>query len=540
MVARIVAAEQAASLGRRMTAENLLAARDLQDVLSKRSGSTSRSTSPASPLEAHPSSSPLVLAGTAVTASMPLDNNCSASAEQSPSESDSPTHHSREANVGGSISPGPPAPRRTGLRPDRASRRPTASDEALRREAREEARWQAERADRRAEVQAAEDRADRRAALQAEDRRAERREDHAQALAIAALGRTPHRLGVALSTFRSFAGADGTDGASYLDEFTGLLGTHSIPPAMWPKELFLKLTEKAAKWYATEFGHLQSGDFPPFAALCSAFLHEYSPRYQAAEAFQALQSAPRQPGTTGQEALQGLAELELRLRRLGVRNPGPDEQGAYRLQNLLSSPELQRWTSLANACDISDAALNELELPSTSAALSRHSCSAETREAFFTRRSAHLRNFLRDQGRAATGGRHVGPTPVRAAVVVAADTDSAPAAVVRPPPTDVGEAARVAALRAWQQFADRDDDFPPEYMGSNKDPQHLTANRKIVARRLANKECWRCPEDKIVPGQHHGACRFHGFNALASDTAACPTVPGTSRHGKRASAGTRR
>jgi hypothetical protein len=519
-----------------MTAENLLAARDLRDILSQRS----RSTSPASPLAARPPSPfPLVLAGTAVTASTPLDNNGFASVEQSSRESDSPADHSREADSGGSISPGPPAPRRTGLRPDRASRRPTDRDEARRREAREEARWQAERADRRAEVQAAEDRADRRAALQAEDRRAERREDHAQALAIAALGRTPHRLGVALSTFRSFAGADGTDGASYLDEFTGLLGTHSIPPAMWPKELFLKLTEKAAKWYATEFGHLQSGDFPPFAAMCSAFLHEYSPRYQAAEAFQALQSAPRQPGTTGQEALQGLAELELRLRRLGVRNPGPDEQGAYRLQNLLSSPELQRWTSLANASDISDAALNELELPSTSAALSRHSCSAETREAFFTRRSAHLRNFLRDQGRAATGSRHVGLAPVRAAVVAAADTDSAPAEVVRPPPPAVGEAARVAAVRAWQQFADRDD-LPPEYMGSNKDPQHLTANRAIVARRLANKECWRCPEDKIVAGQHHGACRFHGFHALASDTAACPTVPGTSRHGKRASTGSRR
>ncbi len=73
-----------------------------------------------------------------------------------------------------------------------------------------------------------------------------------------------------------------------------------------------------------------------------------------------------------------------------MRNPGPDEQGAYSLQNLLSSKELQRWTSLAQASDVSDPALNELELPSTSAALSRHSCSAETREAFFTRRSAHL------------------------------------------------------------------------------------------------------------------------------------------------------
>jgi hypothetical protein len=137
-VARIVSAEQAASLGRRMTAENHLAARDLRDILSQHS----RSTSPASPLAARPPSPfPFVLAGTAVTASTPLDNNGLASVEQSSRESDSPADHGREADSGhgGSISPGPPAPRRTGLRPDRASRQPTDRDEARLREAREEA-----------------------------------------------------------------------------------------------------------------------------------------------------------------------------------------------------------------------------------------------------------------------------------------------------------------------------------------------------------------------------------------------------------------
>jgi hypothetical protein len=62
--------------------------------------------------------------------------------------------------------------------------------------------------------------------------------------------------------------------------------------------------------------------------MSTAFLQEYSPRYQAAATFQAFQSVTRKPGTTGQEALQGLAELEpeLRLSRLGVDNPGPNEQ----------------------------------------------------------------------------------------------------------------------------------------------------------------------------------------------------------------------
>ena len=51
-----------------------------------------------------------------------------------------------------------------------------------------------------------------------------------------------------------------------------------------------------------------------------------SPRYQAAAAYHALHSATRQSGTTGPEALAGLATLELRLRRLGVENPGVNEQ----------------------------------------------------------------------------------------------------------------------------------------------------------------------------------------------------------------------
>ncbi len=93
---------------------------------------------------------------------------------------------------------------------------------------RAEARRQEERADRRAELQAAADREDRRAALQA----AERQEDRSQALRIAALGRAPHRLGVALASFRRFDGADGadSDGAAYLAELTAQLGTRAIPP----------------------------------------------------------------------------------------------------------------------------------------------------------------------------------------------------------------------------------------------------------------------------------------------------------------------
>ncbi len=75
---------------------------------------------------------------------------------------------------------------------------------------------------------------------------------------------------------------------------------------MQAKEFSLKLQAKAAIWYASVYHDIPAGEF----------LQEYSPRCKAADAFQAFQNVTRKPGTTlvtGHEALQGLAELELRL-----------------------------------------------------------------------------------------------------------------------------------------------------------------------------------------------------------------------------------
>ena len=400
--------------------------------------------------------------------------------------------------------------------------------------ARDEARRQEDREDRYAELQAL--RAERQA--ERDVRQAERQEDRAQALQVASLSRAPHRLGVALaSAVSSFAGADGADGAAYLAEFAPLLETYSIPREMWAKELFLKLSDKARKWYAAQFQHLPSGEFPLWNILCSALIREYSQRYQAAPAFQALQSATRQPGSTGLQALQTLAELELRLHRLGVDNPGTQEQRAYRLQNQLSAAELPKWASLANAIDISDDALNVLEHESGATGRSRHSCSPETREAFFAHRCEHLQQFLRGQERTTTGGRNVGPTgtPARAAVVTSTDAGAGPtraADAVSPPLSactpEAESAARVVAIREWDRTSLRvqaSPDTAPEYCGAN--PQNLAANLASAARRKAERLCWHCPEKMLVAGQRHWDCRFHGVHASAADRLSCPVVPGT-------------
>jgi hypothetical protein len=144
------------------------------------------------------------------------------------------------------------------------------------------------------------------------------------------------------------------------------------------------------------------------------------------------------------QALQRIEALTVALHRKGIRNPGPNEQLAYVLQNQLSMEEVPRWTSLANADGtISDATLNELELHSTPTTTSRHSCLPETREAFFARRVDHLRNFLRDQSKATTGGRQTGSTPARPgayarAALASGETTNEDEHVAPPPPPASG------------------------------------------------------------------------------------------------------
>ena len=160
--------------------------------------------------------------------------------------------------------------------------------------------------------------------------REERREEHEslreerQALAAQQLaslnggGRSQYSIGLGFKDFRSFDGTPGSDRAAYLLELTHLLGTHEIPAAIWPGELSLKLTGKAANWYASGFPGLHSGTFPPWGDLNAAMLLAYSHFHQAAVAYQDLHSATSLPGTTGKEALNRVDELAMLVRRKGV------------------------------------------------------------------------------------------------------------------------------------------------------------------------------------------------------------------------------
>ena len=121
---------------------------------------------------------------------------------------------------------------------------------------------------------------------------------------------------------------------------------------------------------------------------------------------------------------------------------------------------------------------------------SRHSCLPETREAFFARRVDHLRNFLRDQSKATTGGRKTGSASARPgtyarAAVATGETTAEDEPVAPPPPPASGTLITVAQsssleCRLCVARAERDagagrkKPMPdPEYVGPNQ--QHADA-----------------------------------------------------------------
>ena len=210
------------------------------------------------------------------------------------------------------------------------------------------------------------------------------------------------------------------------------------------------------------------------------------------------------------------------LRRKGVNNPGPEEQTAYILQNLLTSGESARWISLANADEkISDAALNALELSAADAQRGRLSCPPETRETFFAARREHLRNFLAEQGPATTGAHNPGPSSARAAASTGTDAVEPPPCGGPPPfPAPLmNRAAVVARLEAQHTTRGNDTDRPPpRYYGTHDFPE-LARNAATFTARKASRQCFGCtPAQLAAQGSiPHWECKYHGQDASDAD-----------------------
>jgi hypothetical protein len=236
------------------------------------------------------------------------------------------------------------------------------------------------------------------------------------------------------------------------------------------------------------------------------------------------------------------------LRRKGVNNPGAEEQGAYILQNQLTTGGSARWISLANADErISDATLHELELHTADARSGRHSCPPATRETFFTARREHLRNFLNEQGAAvgasaaraavatgnvpehgtmvATGSdRPLGASASRAAGSTGNDDAEPPTTTRETPPSTLPSADRramVARLQAMHTKRGNETDRPmPRYYGTPEKPESLR-NATEFAERKASRQCFGCtPEQRQAQGTiPHWECRYHGQDASDADRA---------------------
>lgn len=440
----------------------------------------------------------------------------------------------------------------TSARKHHGSRSARAADRQQAAQRREDQELEERRQDREDRREARKEAREARRAEERREEREERRAFSAQLAATAALypaGHSQYRIGAAIKDFRLFDGKE--DGATYLLELTHQLGTHQITPEHWPRELSLKLTGKAATWYASRFPGLRAGTFPPWGEFYSAILLAYSQLYGAAEAFQNLHGATRTHGSTGKEVLHRIAELEMLLRRKGVDKPGHEEMMAYILQNQLSSEEFPRWTSLANADPaVSDAALNDLELNTADAPAGRNSCPPRTREAFFATRCEHLRNFLREQGRATTTGRPLDNPAVKAAVANDTPANPGPATQAASPSGTlqpvaermVGSreaarsspeyAAQVRAAQAKWTARSTNTKPPPLYHGSNS--VHRTKNAATFAARTAARECYGCNVyGELVAGQPHWECALHGIGAPAATKSLRVSGSGGSSTGPR-------
>jgi hypothetical protein len=227
-------------------------------------------------------------------------------------------------------------------------------------------------------------------------------------------------------------------------------------------------------------------------------------------------------GSTGKEAYARVEEHSMLLRRKGVHNPGPEEQTAYILQNQLTAGESARWISLANADEkISDAALHALELGDADARTGRLSCPPPTREAFFSARREHLRNFLNEQGPAPAGDRSLGAPAARAAVSTGHDAASPltpPSGGAAPSSApSVDRAAVVARLQAQHEARGNDKDrAAPRYFGTD-----VPRNEIEFDERKANRTCFGCTlEQRKAQGPiPHWLCMHHGQDASDADRA---------------------
>jgi hypothetical protein len=242
------------------------------------------------------------------------------------------------------------------------------------------------------------------------------------------------------------------------------------------------------------------------------------------------------------------------LRRKGMNTQGPEEQVAYILQNQLATGESSHWISLASADEkISDATLHELELRVADARSGRHSCPPQTREAFFTARSEHLRNFLNEQGAAvgasaaraavAAGNDHehgaavAGNSPLgTSAFQAAAAAGNAPvesptstATREAPPstPPSADRRAMVARLQAVHTKCRNDTDRAMQRYYCTQEEPELLRNAAEFAERKASRQCFGCTqEQRRAQGTiQHWECRHHGQDASKADRSR--RVPGS-------------
>lgn len=371
-------------------------------------------------------------------------------------------------------------------------------------------------------------RADRQEAIERENQTLERMEArHRAQWAAVQTGGQPtagrYIVGAALATtVARFTGDGDQNWDEWLRGFDRMARAHNVPESAWTNEVSIKLAGLAGNFVETQFP--AEGQPPTWGQLTAALQRQFGRRYEAASAWRALNTATRQPNESGLAALQRVRDLTRALTVLGVpSNPGPNERMCYVLQNQLPEAERIAWMALANAStDASETAIRDKETAAAAAlqGFSRHSIAVEERDEWFLPQRAHLETFLENQGKA-LGGRG---QSARAAPMEGGPIYPASVTIVQPPvapkevsacpgaTSDRSNARLHAIMVAWDRRANSPARPPPSYHGDG--PAFQAQNQATFDRRRANKECFKCKESQLVPGQLHYDCVLHGHHTM--------------------------
>jgi len=338
--------------------------------------------------------------------------------------------------------------------------------------------------------------------------------------------------------FPPYSGTDAPE--AFLAQFRTLAHQFQIPQDQLNHQLIAKLSGDALTWFNLHFAGQDTTATLDEIAL--ALRNEFGREYAGAQAFRDTWRIQVDLSQGGAQRLRALDLLEERARQQRVpRAPGPHECRFYHLLDILSPSESNRlFSELTANSQCSEKTLRQLEesgdLPGHTAGFGppRHSLLAPptpAREALFALRVELTEAFLhrilpstrgpsRDRPARVfqTSGLPAESTPTSAS---AEPVKTPHTMAASPSPTPAVTEAQAECMVLTDRLAAVDGQGfrgPPEYFGTNADPDKKKQNHAEFTRRRQHGLCFKCTPADVTAGSFR-SCPRHGIAAVQSGAA---------------------